>query len=222
MPRQRRLTSDRAPARALCVPGTLLLAVLVALAAGARADGPSSLSATTRSLDEVESESEGPSRLQDVERQAPAALEGGDRTEELGGFGSARSDTIEGVNQAAQPWQAPPCDLTLPPGVEAPEGDDVDLWRAALAEAEEELARAQARMQRAEMGFVQVNTDPGERSERAPARSALDQARAEYATARCAVPALLEAARRAGVPPGTLREVRDRVGAELSPEEVGY
>jgi len=205
------------------------LALCLGLAsAEARADDPDSLSSDTQGIDEVGEEPptslrgvgrESPTSLRGVGRKSPTSLDAEGETDGLNRFRDAPVDTIEDVNQAAGPWRPPPCDLALAPGAEVPESGDVDLWRQTLEDARLRLEEARTRMQRAEQGFVSLNTDPRRESAASDARDALERARQEYAEARCALPALLEAARRAGVPPGTLREVRQQLPADLGPAE---
>jgi len=237
MSRRRRRTASRRPLplaprlRALAGLGLALALGMGLAAAVARAEGPNSLSSGTQDLDEVEQEQptslddvgrESPTSLRGVGRKSPTSLDVEGRTEELNRLRDAPVDSIEDVNQAAGPWRPPPCDLALPPGADVPESDDVDLWRQILEDARVRLEETRTRMQRAERGFVSLNTDPRRESEASDARDALERARQEYAEARCALPALLEAARRAGVPPGTLREVRQQLPADLGPAESRY
>jgi len=217
MPRRRR----PAPSRRSWRVASAVLAVGLGLAlTEARADDPGSLSAGTQDLDDVGGTK--PSALDEVGRDAPVSLDSRGEASELDRIPDARTGSIEEVNRAAGPWRPPPCDLSLPPDAEVPETDDVDLWRQVLEEARLRLEETQAELRRAERGFVRLNTDPRRDAEAPEARDALEKARSQYARARCALPALLEAARRAGVPPGTLREVRQQLPADLEPGDVRY
>lgn len=236
--RRPRTASRRSLPVASCFPGLAALGLGAALAlavglapADARADDLDSLSSGSEDLDEVGGEQptslddvghESPTSLRGADREPPSSLDAQGRSEEIDRLRDAPVDSMEDVNRAAGPWRPPPCDLVLPPGAEVPPNDDPDLWRQTLEDARGRLEEARTRMQRAERGFSSLNTDPGRASSASDARDALERARQEYAEARCALPALLEAARRAGIPPGTLREVRQELPADVDPAEPRY
>jgi len=84
--------------------------------------------------------------------------------------------------------------------------DEIDRWHETLREARDRLERARARAESARYSY----RDGQQRDRRGPEKAALlaelEAAERELADAQAALPVLLEEARRAGVPPGVLRE----------------
>ena len=195
------------------------------LAAGspAAADGPSSLSAPTSGLKDVgreetsgftELEEEETTTLDELDRQDPGTIDefSYDEETQLGAQENAGTSSVDQVQSGADAWQPPACEGDeLPADVKLPEGGDPAKWEEVLAAADTRLSKAQEGVRKAEQGYVSVKTDPKDRGRLPSAAEALRGARSELAAAHCALPALIEAARRAGVPPGTLRPFADKL-----------
>ncbi len=197
---------------------TMAIALVgVALTAGtAGAEGPSSLSAGTTGLGDLQQqESKG---LDDLERQETGTPDAGASPASLDQFGSARaSGSTDAVNRAGGSWSPPPCDGRLPADAAPPADAEQAAWLEAISEAEKRYASAEQRMRQAEDGYIVVRRNDQDRSERATAARGLQEARDDFGSARCTLPALLEAARRAGVPPGTLLPYVEKLSPELQP-----
>jgi len=102
-----------------------------------------------------------------------------------------------------------------PPAAAAPASsagigaEEVEEWRRTLLEAQERVDEAQADVAEAQLAFRkarQRNRRGGERGDLLAAQQAAEQ---ELADAEAELPVLLDDARRAGVPPGVLREFED-------------
>lgn len=197
--------------------GSMIGIVLAALTAGvAGAEGPSSLSAGTTGLGDLQQqESKG---LEDLERQETGTPDAGASPASLDQFGNAgTTGSTDAVNRAGRSWNPPPCDGSLPADV-APAADaEQAAWLETISEAEERYTSAEQRLRQAEDGYIVVRSNDQDRSDRATAARGLQEARNDFGSARCTLPALLEAARRAGVPPGMLRPYVEKLPAELQP-----
>lgn len=105
-------------------------------------------------------------------------------------------------------WRPPPCSelaLELPP---APAPSDAGAWRAALREVRESVRSSRVALEHADAAYSRSLTSHEPLGEaRAEIIEARDRARSEYSRARCAVPAWLARAHRAGVEPGVLRTI---------------
>lgn len=131
--------------------------------------------------------------LGDVE---PAQSRGPDATAEAGPAES------EGT------WQPPDCDeleIALPDHLPPPE--DADAWSALLANARKRIADARSRLGQADADYTRARN---RQYPRGGAHGAItterEAARREYAEALCALPALVESARRSGAPPEVWRD----------------
>lgn len=104
-------------------------------------------------------------------------------------------------------WEPAPCDELAAAPQELPAHADVAGWKKALADAQKQLDAARARLAEADDDYTHA------RNRQKPRGGALeaivgerDAARTEYARARCALPAIVEGARRAGVSPEVWRD----------------
>ena len=103
----------------------------------------------------------------------------------------------------------------VPPAVASPAdaagatAEEVGAWRDKLLEARERVDEAHGQVATAEMAYRDARKRKRRGGERADLLAALEAAQAELAEAEAELPALLEEARRAGVPPGVLREFED-------------
>ena len=103
----------------------------------------------------------------------------------------------------------------MPPAAAAPANpagigaEEIEEWRQTLLEARERVDEAIGQVATAEMAYRDARKRKRRGGERADLLAALEAAQAELAEAEAELPALLEEARRAGVPPGVLREFED-------------
>jgi hypothetical protein len=186
-------------------------AFAAALAAGgARAGDPSrdlgdAPSAESRDLDEAATAE--PKEIEDVRGgvSQPDEVEAGD-------LDAARSHRAEDVNQnlgstqsleeadRSPEWEPPACETLDVSLGSLPAGADTAGWSSLLAEAQSKIGASLARLGAADADYTYA------RNRQKPRGAALqsiikerDEARVEYAKARCRLPELVEAARRAGV-----------------------
>jgi hypothetical protein len=186
-------------------------------AAAAGAEGPSSLSAGTTGLGDLQQqESKG---LDDLERQETGTPDARSSPASLDEFSGGRGDSgsTDAVNRAGRSWSPPPCYGALAADARPEPDAEQDAWLEAISEAEERYTSAEQRMHQAEDGYIVVRRNDQDRSQRATAARGLQEARDDFGSARCALPALIEAARRAGVPPGRLRPYVEKLPAGLRP-----
>ena len=91
------------------------------------------------------------------------------------------------------------------------ESPEFDEWRTSLDEATDRLAKARESLEQAEYTWQDWRQRKYPRgARRAELLATLEAARVELAEAEKELPKLLEAARRAGVPPGVLRNYEVR------------
>jgi hypothetical protein len=116
--------------------------------------------------------------------------------------GEAKSVAPTSLDDAdrAPAWEPPPCEEveTAPPSL--PGAEDAAGWTAALSDAQAKLDAAKARLTELDDDYTYARNRQKPRGE-ALAKIVADReaARSEYARARCALPDLVERARRAGV-----------------------
>ena len=208
----------------------LLLLGLALCAAGASAEDLDAVPPVDgTSLDAVESDSDGePLDRADSDGEPLDRADSGDDGTPLGevpDVGPAVPDLQGSVPLDAAPnaqslpldraerdrgWRPTPCSeltLELPP---APAPSDAGAWRAALREVRDSVRSSRVALERADAAYSRSLTSHEPLGEaRAEIIEARDRARSDYSRARCAMPAWLERARRAGVEPGVLRSVND-------------
>lgn len=100
----------------------------------------------------------------------------------------------------------------IPPAAASPAelgAEEVDAWRDKLVGARERVDGAREQVATAEVAYREARKRRRRGGERADLLAALTAAEQELAEAEARLPALLEQARRAGVPPGVLREFED-------------
>lgn len=103
----------------------------------------------------------------------------------------------------------------IPPAAASPAvaagaaAEEIDAWRDKLLDARERVDGARQQAATAEMAYRDARKRRRRGAERADLLAALTAAEQELAEAEAALPALLEEARRAGVPPGVLGEFED-------------
>jgi hypothetical protein len=93
--------------------------------------------------------------------------------------------------------------------VEATTAAEIDQWRDTLGEASARVDAAREQVATAESAYRDARKRRRRGAQRADLLAALEAAQTELAEAEAALPALLEEARRAGVPAGVLREFED-------------
>jgi hypothetical protein len=111
-----------------------------------------------------------------------------------------------GAGESAASWQPPACEPGAEASAELPPAADAAGWSNLLADARTRADKARARLAAADSAYSHA------RNRQRPRGEALqeivgerDAARSEYARARCALPDLVEKARRAGVAPEVWR-----------------
>ena len=107
------------------------------------------------------------------------------------------------------PAQESPPAAASPAQPAARAAEEIDEWRQTLLEARERVDEAQVQVTVAQQAFRNARHRDRRGGERAELRAAVGAAEQELAEAEAALPELLEQARRAGVPPGVLREFED-------------
>jgi len=124
---------------------------------------------------------------------------------DLGDIESAESreagePTPPGPAESAARWEPPSCDEVAEQPVDAPPADDREGWSSLLAAARARVDKAQGNLADLDAEYTYARNRQWPRGE-ALAKIVADReaARTEYANARCALPALVEKARRAGV-----------------------
>lgn len=132
----------------------------------------------------------------------------------LAGAGASAEDVSENldaadVGESEEPdevdrqigWSAPPCDTLEVALGDTPDGDDGEAWKRTLAEARARLDAATELLARADAAYSQMMSRSHPAGDaRAAVVAQRDGARSAYAGARCALPALVERARRSGAP----------------------
>jgi len=151
--------------------------------------------APTRSLDSV-----------DDGRMVPASEAGTGETHSLE---SEPQGTMHSLDAAANggAWSAPACDqISVQVPRSLPAGDRRG-WSHRLSAAKQALAASKARLDAANAAYSSAITrDEPRGQDRADIIETRDAARAEYSTARCQLPALIESAREAGVEADLIRD----------------
>lgn len=157
-------------------------------------------------------------RMDDLKKDRPAALDEGlaGGTSSLQNVGTGTSRSIEQTLESNRGWQPPACDGAPRPDSRTPATDDLEGWELALDTAIQELSTTQERWNKLEIGAVRVRVEDRARQAEAN-RAARDESREAYAKARCDLLDLVLLARRAGVPPGTLRPYVERLPDDLRP-----
>lgn len=108
------------------------------------------------------------------------------------------------------PAQEPPPPPASSPAATAESGEmEVEEWRQTLLEAHERLKIARVRAAEARHAHRDGRQRRRRGAEKAELTAALEAAEQEFVEAEAEFPAVLEKARRAGVPPGVLREFED-------------
>jgi hypothetical protein len=132
------------------------------------------------------------------------------RTNSLDSVATGHTNSLDAVEAARNGWSPPACgglDVVL--GA-TPDGADVNAWSDVLFTAQKDLGTSKYRLKSADDAYARaVSADYEVGSVRAHIIEARDEARANYARSRCALPELVERARRAGVEPGVLRRYEE-------------
>jgi len=98
-------------------------------------------------------------------------------------------------------WSAPACDTLEVALGDTPDGDDGEAWKRTLAEARARLDAATEQLADADAAYSQMMSRSHPAGDaRAETVGRRDAARSAYAGARCALPALVDRARRSGAP----------------------
>jgi len=104
--------------------------------------------------------------------------------------------SLEAAEEDPGYWEPPPCSQVRIDLGGLPPGTDSDAWHERLRKAKQREDATRKRLELADIFYARVKTDSGNTGDEVRARKA---ARHEYSQARCALPALLRHARRAGV-----------------------
>ena len=107
------------------------------------------------------------------------------------------------------PAQGSPPAAASPAQPTAGAAEEIDEWRQTRLEARERLDEAQVQVTVAQQAFRNARHRKRRGDERGELQAALGAAEQELAEAEAQLPVLLDEARRAGVPPGVLREFED-------------
>jgi len=172
--------------------------------------------ATPRALDRVDTGHTDPLDAVDAGRsEDPDALDAAG-TEPLNGADTGTTHALDGVPEGSpqtlgaaerdRGWQPPSCDAVSVDLGAVPPGSDTEAWSDRLSSAQRRLEESQQRLALANAAYARsLNLYEGMGEARAEIVERRDLARRDYASARCALPRLIDHARRAGVPAGVLR-----------------
>jgi chromosome segregation ATPase len=105
--------------------------------------------------------------------------------------------------------QTPPPAAASPAGAVGMGAEEIEQWRKTLLGAQERVDGANQQVALAQQAYRDARKRKRRGGERAELLEALKSAEQELADAESALPELLDEARRAGVPPGVLREFED-------------
>jgi hypothetical protein len=106
----------------------------------------------------------------------------------------------DGPSEGSVGWEPPSCDDVDVSLENLPPGSDTAAWSQLLAAAQAALPAAAGRLSRVDGDYARsLRHEKTRGQERADILKEREQARAEYAKARCRLPLLVERARRAGV-----------------------
>jgi hypothetical protein len=131
---------------------------------------------------------------------AGAGASGEDASENLDAVDDGESESADEVDRQVA-WSPPSCDALEIALGDTPEGDDGEAWKRTLAEARARLDAATEQLARADAAYSQMMSRGHPAGDaRAGIVARRDDARSAYAGARCALPALVERARRSGAP----------------------
>jgi hypothetical protein len=115
--------------------------------------------------------------------------------------------TEPGSAESAGRWQPPACDELEVDVAAVPPAEDRSGWSTLLENAHSRVGAAQSRLAAADSDYTHARNRQWPRGgAHGTITAERDAARLEYARARCALPALVEAARRAGVAPDVWRD----------------
>lgn len=162
-------------------------------------------SATSGDLDEDSAAS--PRNAGDIDDAGSSDLEGAesDASTDLNDASVARSEDSDAAG--APTWEPPACDDAAFADTPVPPAGEASAWRSLLSDARSKAEETRVRLAAADDAYTYA------RNRQRPRGDALkeilterDTARSEYARARCALPALVGRARRAGVSPDVWRE----------------
>jgi len=128
------------------------------------------------------------------------------RTNSLDSTDSGHTYSLDTVEATEGAWQPPSCsgiDVALG---DLPAGPDADAWSDVLFVAQQNLKTAKYELEKADAAYSRaMNSATAVGAERKRVVEARDEARENYTRSHCAMPRLVEHARRAGVLPGVLR-----------------
>lgn len=164
----------------------------------------------TRTLDSVDTGRT--ETLESVDQGRTESLDAADtgRTEALDEADTGRTEALDSVEAHRGGWQPAECgsfEVALGP---LPEDSDSDAWSDKLLEAQQAIKKSKFELERTESAYAQARNFRN--AVGAPAArivAARDEARKKYSQSLCALPQLVEHARRAGVTPGVLRRYEE-------------
>jgi hypothetical protein len=150
----------------------------------------------------VDRASTGRSRAPRADADASENLDEADvgEAENLDAVDVGETETTEQVDRHVA-WSPPSCDTLEVALGDTPEGADGEAWKRTLGQARSRLEAANEQVAEADAAYSQMMTrgyPTG--AARAEIVAQRDGARSAYAEARCALPALVERARRSGAP----------------------
>jgi hypothetical protein len=112
-------------------------------------------------------------------------------------------------SEDGEAWSAPACDRVSLERPRSLPANDRRGWNERLSSAKQTLATSKARLDAANAAYSRsITRDEPRGQARADIIETRDAARAEYSTARCQLPALVESAREAGVEADVIRGYR--------------
>jgi hypothetical protein len=158
--------------------------------------------AATGASRDVDGASTGRSRAPRGDADASENLDEADvgEAENLDAADVGESESPDEVDRQVA-WSPPSCDALEIALGDAPEGDDGEAWKRTLAEARARLDAATEQLARADAAYSQMMSRGHPAGDaRAGIVAQRDDARSAYAGARCALPALVDRARRSGAP----------------------
>jgi hypothetical protein len=137
------------------------------------------------------------------------------RTDRLDSADTGRTDTLDKAESERGEWQPPPCDSIQVDLVAVPAGSDPNLWADRLRSAQREIQASERALKQADAEYARsLNFSDALGERREAIIQAREEARRSLGQSRCALPALVDRAREAGVTPAIYRPY---LGAPASP-----
>lgn len=142
------------------------------------------------------------------------------RTETLESVDDGRTETLDSVDAAPMrsldqaeadrgAWQPPPCSSVEIALDDLPDAADSQAWGDILREAQQQIQTSKRELDQADSAYARAMNSHAVGSRREAIVQTRDDARTQYGRDRCALPELLERARRAGVAPGVTRRYQE-------------